>query len=261
MPEEYGTALVLRPLLIWQAGFFFGVPTILLVLSVYCLVPRLLAWGFSAYVSLDSAFLVPLALLFSASLVAYRLEGHAWTWAALKDRFRLRRMDGDDWLWTGGLLVFALVTYFPLRAITVRLIGEGVIPLPASLPTILDPRAKQSVEVLMGGQVKGNWPLALVNLSALFFNTFGEEFWWRGYILPRQEVAHGRRAWVVHGLLWTLFHAFKYWECVALLPTCLAFSFVAQRRKSTWPGIVTHSALNGLESISVLLLVLGAIQV
>jgi membrane protease YdiL (CAAX protease family) len=65
----------------------------------------------------------------------------------------------------------------------------------------------------------------------------------------------------VHGLLWTLFHAFKYWEFVALLPTCLAFSFVAQRRKTTWPGIVTHSALNGLESISVLLLVLRAIQV
>lgn len=65
----------------------------------------------------------------------------------------------------------------------------------------------------------------------------------------------------MHGLLWTLFHAFKYWEFVALLPTCLAFSFVAQRRKTTWPGIVTHSALNGLESISVLLLVLRAIQV
>jgi hypothetical protein len=27
-------------------------------------------------------------------------------------------MEWDDWLWTAGLLVLALVTYFPLRAIT-----------------------------------------------------------------------------------------------------------------------------------------------
>jgi membrane protease YdiL (CAAX protease family) len=259
--ERNSTPPSIRPLLLRRAAFFFGVPTFLLVLSLYCLAPRLLTWGLSAYVSLDLAFLVPLALLFGASLVAYRLEGHAWNWAALRDRFRLRRMDEDDWLWTGGLLVFALATYFPLRAITLRLITEGLIPLPASLPSILDPRTKHSVKVLMGGQVKGNWPLVLVSLSALFFNTFGEEFWWRGYILPRQEAVHGKRTWVIHGLLWTLLHTFKYWEFVALLPTCLAFSFVAQRRKSTWPGIVTHTALNGLESISTILLVLGAIQV
>jgi hypothetical protein len=73
-------------------------------------------------------------------------------------------MDGDDRLWTGGLLVFALVTYLPLRAITARLITEGIIALPTWLPTILDPRTKQSIEVLMGGQVKGNWRLALVTL-------------------------------------------------------------------------------------------------
>lgn len=142
----------------------------MLVLSVYCLAPRLLTWAVSAYVSLDVAFLVPLALLFCASLVAYGMAGHAWTWAKFKDRFRLR-----------------------------------------------------------------------------------------GYILPRQELAYGRQTWVVHGLLWTLFHAFKYWEFAALLPACLAFSFVAQRRKNTWPGIVTHFALNGSESMSVLLLVMGVL--
>jgi membrane protease YdiL (CAAX protease family) len=158
------------------------------------------------------------------------------------------------------LFTFALASYFPLRGITSRFIAQGIIPLPDALPTILDPRVTLSVQSLMGGQVEGNWSLALVNLSALLFNTLGEEFWWRGYILPRQEAALGRHAWVVHGLLWTLFHAFKYWEFAALLPTCLAFSFVAQRRRNTWPGIVTHFALNGLESIALLMLVAGAVR-
>jgi membrane protease YdiL (CAAX protease family) len=258
--EENATPPTVNPLPLWQTPFFFGLPTLLLVLSVYCLAPRLRGWGISPYVSLDLAFLVPFALLFCASLAAYGMAGHAWTWAKFKERFRLRRMDGDDWLWTVGLFVFALASYLPLKALTARFIAEGVIPLPDALPTILDPRATQSVEVLMGGRMAGNWPLALVNLSALLFNIFGEEFWWRGYLLPRQEVAHGRHTWVVHGLLWTLFHAFKYWEFAALLPSCLAFSFVAQRRKNTWPGIVTHFALNGLESVSVLLLVMGVVQ-
>jgi membrane protease YdiL (CAAX protease family) len=211
-------------------------------------------------VSLDLAFLVPFALLFCASLIAYRLAGHAWSWPDFKHRFRLRRMDAHDWLWTVGLFAFALASYFPLKSITSRLIMQGIIPLPDALPTILDPRATQSVQALMGGRVAGNWPLLLVNLTALLFNTFGEELWWRGYILPRQEAAHSTHTWVLHGLLWTLFHAFKYWEFAALLPTCLALSFVAQRRKNTWPGIVTHFALNGLESVSILLLVAGVVQ-
>jgi membrane protease YdiL (CAAX protease family) len=254
------TPPTIRPLPFWQTAFFFGIPTILLIVSIYCLVPYLLAWGFSEYVSLDVAFLVPFVLLFCASLIAYGLAGHAWTWTAFKDRFRLRGMDGNDWLWTVGLFIFALVSYFPLQAIISQFIVEGIIALPDSLPTILDPRTEQSIESLVGGQVKGNWTLVLVNFSALLFNTFGEEFWWRGYILPRQELAHGKHTWVVHGLLWTLFHAFKYWEFVALLPACLALSFVAQRRKNTWPGIVTHFALNGLESIFILFLVLGVVQ-
>jgi membrane protease YdiL (CAAX protease family) len=248
----------IRPLSVWQTPFFFGIPTILLILSIYRLVPYLLAQGFSEYTSLDVAFLVPFVLLFCASLVAYGSAGHARTWRALKDRFRLRRMDGDDWSWTVGLFLFALASYLLLNAIVSQLITAGVIALPESLPTILDPRSKRLIESLVDGQAKGNWSLVLVNITALLFNTFGEEFWWRGYILPRQELVHGKHTWAVHGLLWTFFHAFKYWEFVALLPTCLAFSFVAQRRKNTWPGIITHFALNGLETISILFLVLGA---
>ena len=52
----------------------------------------------------------------------------------------------------------------------------------------------------------------------LIFNIVGEELWWRGYIFPRQEKQHGRFTWVLHGLLWTLFHAFKWWDLIGLVP-------------------------------------------
>jgi membrane protease YdiL (CAAX protease family) len=39
-----------------------------------------------------------------------------------------------------------------------------------------------------------------------FFNIVGEELWWRGFILPRQEPVFGRRTWVLQGVLHGFFH-------------------------------------------------------
>jgi membrane protease YdiL (CAAX protease family) len=41
------------------------------------------------------------------------------------------------------------------------------------------------------------------------------------------------------------------------LPTCLAVAFVAQRTKSTWPGIVVHFILNGLAIIPITAGIIG----
>jgi hypothetical protein len=66
---------------------------------------------------------------------------------------------------------------------------------------------------------------------------FGEELWWRGYIVPRQEQARGRWTWAIHGMLWFL------WQALALLPICLAVPYVAQRRQNTGTIIVfTYSS-------------------
>jgi membrane protease YdiL (CAAX protease family) len=75
-------------------------------------------------------------------------------------------------------------------------------------------------------------------------NVLGEELWWRSYILPRQELCLGKWTWPVHGILWNLFHSFFYWELLMLLPGCLAPSYVAQRSRNTWPGIIAHLANN-----------------
>ena len=90
----------------------------------------------------------------------------------------------------------------------------------------------------------------------LFLNIVGEEFWWRGYILPRQELVHGRWTWVVHGLLWALFHLPFWWNVPVLLPSTLSLSFVVSKLKKATPGIIAHAAMNGLGSVTILLGVL-----
>jgi len=110
---------------------------------------------------------------------------------------------------------------------------------------------------MAGGTLRGNWEVAALYFVMLFFNIVGEELWWRGYILPRQELSHGKWTWLLHGGLWTLFHAFKYWDMLGLLPVCLIISFAAQRMKNNWPVFIAHYMFNGLGIVVVLAGVLG----
>jgi membrane protease YdiL (CAAX protease family) len=243
----------LRPLPLAQAALYFGLPALLMLFTFYVGEPYLTAQGLPAFYSSSLALYGPLALLLIAALVAYRLEGRPLSWDALAKRFRFRRLDRAGWLWALALTAWAsLVLLNPLSQI---LVEKGIIPLPAHMPALLDPRMAQdpaSAGQSLSGRMPG-WIFALLNLAFLLVNVLGEELWWRGYILPRQEAAHGRWAWVVHGVLWTLFHAPKYWQYPTLLPGCLAYAYVSQRTRNIWPAIIAHLVINGMGMASVVI--------
>jgi membrane protease YdiL (CAAX protease family) len=112
----------------------------------------------------------------------------------------------------------------------------------------------------MGIPLPGRWWVAAYYAAFLLGNVMGEELWWRGYLLPRQELAHGRAAWLVHGVLWAAFHLFfqwTLWDLVRMLPTCCALAFVAQHRRNTWPGVFGHALGN---SALLLQIVRGILQ-
>jgi membrane protease YdiL (CAAX protease family) len=97
----------------------------------------------------------------------------------------------------------------------------------------------------MGIPLQGAWWILIYYaVLILVCNIGGEEFWWRGYVLPRQELVFGRSAWVIHGICWAVFHLFMQptlWDTIRMAISGMALSFVAQRTRSTWPGIVGHS--------------------
>jgi membrane protease YdiL (CAAX protease family) len=248
----------LKPMPLALALLYFGIPAFVFVLSVYYLIPFFMDQGITEFMSYSLSLLIPLIGLFIASLIALRTEGYPVTWTAIKDRFRLKKMDKTDWVWTVVSLIVMLVGAGIFGVIGQVLITNGVIPLPSKIPTALldpttDPANLMNIFVAsLGPNAKGNWGLVLFSLILLAFNIVGEEFWWRGVILPRQELVHGKNTWLIHGTMWALFHAFKYWSWLGLLPVCLALSFVAQKRRNTWPGIITHFIVNGLSLIPIL---------
>ncbi len=239
---------------------FFGIPGLVLAAAFYGFRPWLESVGYSELVSYLAALCVPLALMFAAALIAYhRLEGWPLTRAAFAARMRYPRLRISDVFW--GIAIAAvgmLLGYGLLSQVSLFLIRSGIMPLPTELPVLADPLATFSLETLnqsAGGPIRGQWSIAVLFLVMYFFNIAGEELWWRGYILPRQELAFGRFTWLVHGLLWAVFHLFKWWDILTLVPVCLLIAYISQKRQSNWAGLIAHALVNG----SGVLLILAAV--
>ena len=220
-------------------------------------------------------------VLLAVALLAYKLEGRIFTWRAVQDRFRLWRMDLYTWLWAAALSVFmyggrvAIFISFGLALIALimekrtgyKSIWPGAggvafffflswslwqtepwlrrVPLHAEPPALHEFLAHFSDHAFMGIPLHGSWWIAFYYVLVLLIgNIAGEELWWRGYLLPRQELVHGSATWILHGVLWAAFHLFfqtTMWDMVRMVPSCCALAFVAQHRANTWPGIVGHT--------------------
>ena len=249
----------LKPMGLGLSVLFFGIPSAVLTFSIYHYMQDFHREGMNDFLNFYLTMVLPLALMLVSAIVAFKLEGRALTWEALSHRFRLTRMTKQDWLYTLGLFLFMALCYGVLSFTAKWLIQFKLFAPPDFLIPAVDPRLEQrfGMDVFMGIPLKGQWWIALVYFIALLFNIFGEEFWWRGYILPRQELAFGKRTWVIHGVLWTLFHVFWKWDLLILLPGCLALSYVLYTRKNTWIGIITHLALNSIPLVGIIIGIIG----
>lgn len=213
--------------------------------------------GIGAFPTFFAAFVTPLALMLAAVFAVYRREGRSWTWPALRDRLRLGRMQRADWLWTVGLVLGTYLLQFAIGPVVDWLGGITFYQPPREFADFMAGMRRAD----FGFDLEGRWDvLVLMTVGMLVFNIFGEELWWRGIILPRQELAFGRWAWLVNGVLWDLFHFFYHTSLgsvVAYLPLTVPLAWVAQRTRSTWPGIIAHFVGNILLPIGILFRVLG----
>jgi membrane protease YdiL (CAAX protease family) len=171
---------------------------------------------------------VPLLAIAIQTLYLQRWLGKPGMW---RDWLRFRAMSGGDWLWSLAALA-AIGVLAAATALALRLVSPDARLNPSFL----------SLEPLGPGRL---WILAV---WAPFFvlNIMSEEILWRGVLLPRQEAAFGRWAWLIHGVGWLLFHV-PLGPAILLLvaPTTFILPYVVQRRRNSWTGAVIHAGLNG----------------
>ena len=255
----------IRPMPLKMALVFFGIPALVAALVVWVIMPLVDDRGVPFFFNYLVVYAgLPMLALIVAAVTAFRLETGGRSLAALKTRFRLVPMNLRSWLWTIGLTVFMVATAGALSFTSRAAASVPWLAPPYFWPPELNPAARTGAgggipTEIMGVELAGNWWIPGLLLLSLVIATLGEELWWRGYILPRQELAHGSRTWLIHGTLWAMFHLFAPWNFFAILPGCLALAWVAQRLRNTWPCIIAHALANG--SLVIPAVVLGVMGV
>ena len=225
---------------LWKSILLFGIPAVVLILTTQYVMPWLTELtGIPIILSwfIAGGLLVFMPLFFAA-LIASRLEGHPLTYSALRSRLRLNPMTKKDWQWTGiGLLLIFLCSGLLMGIANLLSKATGwFAPLSTETPFLHS----------FHGLEQGQYWFLLIWLIFFFFNIVGEELIWRGYILPRQEIRHGKLAWLINGICWTIFHlAFGFDLLILLLPILFILPYVVQKRKNTWIGILIHAIYNG----------------
>jgi membrane protease YdiL (CAAX protease family) len=115
--------------------------------------------------------------------------------------------------------------------------------------------------------------IALAFTLAIPFNmifTFGEEFGWRGYLLPRLAPLGGVKAAIITGIIWGLWHApiiilngYNYpghpWLGAGLMIVFtvllgMILAWLRFRSGSIWPSTLAHAAFNAQAGFGALLL-------
>jgi membrane protease YdiL (CAAX protease family) len=270
-------AAAIRPAGWLATTLLFGVPASVFAFLFHILGPDLRHHGTSWWRIFHLLLILPLALMLVAALVGAAFDLGSVSWKSLWQRLRLSAPRGTAWLWAAALSGFMfggnwadcvavaaswlalwkektsrrLAFVGVLAAVLVKR-NAGLLQTLLQSVRFLDPSAFHreffshfGPQDFMGVRLQGAWwILVYYAVVMLVCNIGGEELWWRGYVLPRQELAFGKVAWVIHGIFWSVFHLFMQptlWDTVRMSITGVALSFVAQRTRSTWPGIVGHS--------------------
>ena len=250
----------MRPLGIPGSLVLFALPAAILYCTHFFLIPAFVnSTGDPYLVGYLIGWPATMALFLVAALAGYKLEGNAFTWPALAVRFRLIPMTGRDWLWTLALFILSMALYFGLG-----FTAEWLARIPLLAPNPLRPRGlrsgrrdRASPGRPHGDALAGQWWVAVVFVGGWLLNVLGEEFWFRGYLLPRQELAMGPRAWIANGLMFGLNHIWQPWNLLLIVPSALIGAWVVQRRRNTWILVLMHGAMNLTLVVAVVLNVAG----
>jgi membrane protease YdiL (CAAX protease family) len=214
-----------------------------------------------AAVTRFAALTVGLIWLFILSLIiVYREEGDL-RWTTVRRRLRLNTPrdphTGEPrrklWLWAIPLVILIALWGFKL--------GPGLNTLWITLfPFLAEPSSFALGTALASPAVKahfvGAWGVLVVFANNAVFNILGEEFLFRGVLLPKMNAVFGRWDWLANGVLFGLYHLHQPWGILGSMGTgAFFYALPAKRFRSTWMSMIAHSA----QSVYFLFLILGLV--
>jgi membrane protease YdiL (CAAX protease family) len=120
----------------------------------------------------------------------------------------------------------------------------------------LQPAQFMDTSQLATPELQGQWWILGIALVGILFNYFlGEEFLFRGVLLPKMQGVFGKYDWVANAVLFSFYHLHKPLTLLTQILGNLAISWPARRFRSNWMAVIVH----GVEGFLTLFLVLAVI--
>jgi membrane protease YdiL (CAAX protease family) len=220
--------LKVKPLNWFQLIVLFGIPTILNLIACRVFIPYLNSSFESIpieivyFISVGCIVLVP--MFFGAIYLTIR-DMDSVKISKILLRMRIKKPSLKDLLWTiNGFIILSLFSF---------IIAKIILP---EFKINASPFFFKNMPLSNGYfWIIYYWPIFF------FFNIFGEELLWRGYIQPRQELLNKNQTWLVHGILWSVFHLPRGIHLVLTsLPIFFILPAIVQIRKNTTISIIIH---------------------
>ena len=179
-----------------------------------------------------------------AGLFLLRREGYPLRIRALRERIR--------WSWPKGWKAWTLAVIVFILGMSLSMAMGPVNRALASVPGFVPPdwwgaasnptiRVTGAADVFPDINLGGNYLFVLLYFFiGLVFNIFGEEIYYRGYLLPRMRKVFGKWDWVANGILFTLKHIYQRWMFPGILVGGLGFAFAAGPLGSLPLAMVYH---------------------
>jgi membrane protease YdiL (CAAX protease family) len=193
---------------------------------------------------------------FILSLIILKYDGHTLNWQTVVTRMKYQKPVNPRTGKSGYWLLFWTLPFILLSAI----IQSGVISLP-DVDSLMTPMIrhlpKYDLSSLATAEYKGAWwILGLYILTSVLNYFFGEEFMYRGILLPKMNGVFGKWDWFFNGILFGFYHLHKP---QVILSTALYFGFVfalpSKILQSNWAAVIIH----GLEGVLGIAVILGII--
>ncbi len=233
-----------KPLTWPELMSLFGLPTLLNYIACKIAIPyldnlQIMPIEVTYFLSVGLFVLAP---MFWGAIYLSGREAGSFRGKELLARMRIKRLSRTDLYWTAGAFILLSLASFLLARVLLPIWGID------SSPFFFQnmPLASRHLWILYV------WPLYF------FFNIFGEEFLWRGYIQPRQEALTGKWTWLIHGFFWAAWHIPMGFDLIlTALPIFFILPAVVQIRQNTSISIVVHAVFGGFGFLA---LALGALQ-
>ena len=184
--------------------------------------------------------IVGLVWLFILSMIILHRELGSLRWSVIRKRmwFQIPR-DPDTgepkrrllWWALPAALINGIVVFFiaaPLQDFVLNV-------FPSLRPLVINGSD------LLSPEFEGQWWLLVVMLVSMLFNYFlGEEFLFRGVLLPKMNGAFGRWDWLMNVVLFSFWHWHQPWSILPVIASFLLAGWATRRYKSSWIFFIAH---------------------